>query len=290
MRITAAATADRDAWLALARDVDPLCGPMAGSPDFHVALDRAIACGTAFGARREDDPPDAPLLGGLLWIPDPPRYQIAWLAVTQQARRPYVARRLLDHALAQVVRPATVHLTTFAAGVPEGEAARRFYARAGFRPAGPAPTHSTGLPGEELSLAITRQSTARAVIVSGRRYLLAQHHYANPANHGKWLLIGGGIEDTERDPEAALRRELSEELSAPPVTVQPLHIYAHAERLHHVFTVELDRSRGRLRASPDEIAALGWFTFASVEALHRSDALFAPFVYDAIRDAHRARS
>jgi len=289
MRITAA-TADRDAWLALAREAEPPFGPVAGSPDFHAALDRAIACGTAFCARREHGAPDAPLLGGLLWIPDPPRYQIAWLAVTRRARQSYVARRLLDHALAQVVRPATIHLTTFAEGAPQGETARRFFAQAGFRPAGPAPNDSVGLPCEDLSLAITRQSTARAVIVSGQRYLLAQHHYANPANHGKWSLIGGGIEDTERDPETALRRELSEELSAPPATVQPLHIYPHAERLHHIFIVELDRSGGRLRASPDEIAALGWFTLASVEALHRSDALFAPFVYDAIRDAHRTRS
>ena len=77
--------------------------------------------------------------------------------------------------------------------------------------------------------------------------------YAIPANMGKWSLIGGRIENGERDPEAALRRELSEELSAPPLDIRPLHVYPQNERLHHVFTVQLDLSGGPLRADPAEV-------------------------------------
>ncbi len=290
MRVIPATPADREAWLDLAREVEPLFGPMAANPDFHAALDRTIASGTAFCVRAGDGLPGAPLLGGLLWFPEPPHYTLGWLVVAKRARQQGIARRLVDHALATVSRPATVRLTTFAEGVPEGDAARRFYARIGFRPAGPAPDNPAGFPCETLSLVVTWQSTARAVIASDGRYLLAQHHYAIPANMGKWSLIGGRIEDGERDPEAALRRELSEELSAPPVKVQPLHIYLHAERLHHIFTVALDHSGGALRADPAEVAALGWFTCTEVEALYRTGGLFAPFVYDAIRDAQRQRT
>lgn len=290
MRVTAATHGDVSAWLDLSREVEPLFGPLVDNPDFLAVLRRTIDNGAAFCVRADDGPPSAALLGGLLWFPDPPQYKLGWLAVAEQARRQGVARRLVDHALATIARPATIRLTTLAQDAPEGEAARRLYARIGFRPVGPAPVNPAGFRCEVLTLTVTRQSTARAVIASGQRYLLAQHHYANPANLGKWSLIGGRIEDTERDPEMAIRRELSEELRASPVGVRPLHIYAHAERLHHVFVVELDLSAGPLRANPDEIAALGWFTVSEIEALHHAGALFAPFVYDAIRDAHRARS
>lgn len=290
MRVTAAIPADIPAWLDLALEVEPLFGPLVNNPDFCEALQRVIDGGTAFCVREGDGPPGAPLLGGLLWFPDPPRYKLGWLAVAERARRQGIARRLIDHALATVTRPATIRLTTFANGEPEGEAARRLYTRIGFRPAGPAPDNPAGFRCETLSLTITQQSTARAVIAADGRYLLAQHYYGNPANTGKWSLIGGRIEDGERNPEAALRRELSEELSAPPLEIRPLHVYPNAERLHHIFTVRLDLSGGPLRVDPAEIAAFGWFTYAEIEALYASGELLAPFVYEAIRNAERSRT
>ena len=290
MRVTAATPADVPAWLDLALEVEPLFGPLVSNPEFCEALQRVIEGGAAFCVREGDSLPGAPLLGGLLWFPDPPRYKLGWLAVAERARRQGVARRLIDHALTTVTRPATVSLTTFADGEPEGDAARRLYTRIGFRPAGPAPDNPAGFRCETLSLTITQQSTARAVIATDGRYLLAQHYYGIPANMGKWSLIGGRIEDGERDPEAALRRELSEELSAPPLEIRPLHVYPYAERLHHIFTVRLDLSGGPLRADPAEVAALGWFAYVDVEALYASGALLAPFVFEAIRDAERSHT
>lgn len=290
MRVVSAVPTDLPTWLNLAREVEPLFGPLVANPDFCAPLKRAIEAGNAFCVRTDDGPPGAPLLGGLLWFPDPPRYKLGWLAVAEQARRRGIARLLVDDALARVVRPATIRLTTFADGAPEGEAARRLYERVGFRPAGSAPDNPAGFRCEVLSMTITQQSTARAVIAADGRYLLAQHYYAIPANMGKWSLIGGRIEDGERDPEAALRRELSEELSAPPLDIRPLHVYPQDERLHHIFTARLDLSGGPLRADPTEVAAFDWFTCAEVEALHRAGKLLGRFVYDAVRDAERSRA
>lgn len=289
MQVTTADPSDCPPWLDLAREVEPLFGPMVADPDFHATLERDLARGSAVCVREAAGPPGSPLLAGMLWTADPPRYHIGWLAVAERARRQGIGRRLLDHLLARVSIPSTVRLTTFAPGVRGGEAARRLYARVGFRPEGPAPVNPAGLPCEVLALPITRHSTARAVIQSGKHYLLAQHHYINPANHGKWSLLGGGMEPTERDPETTVRRELAEELQAEIEVIRPLHVYTHEERLHHVFVAQLDCT-GPLRADPQEVATLGWFTFAGVEALQRSGALFAPFVFDAIRDSRNGPS
>ena len=158
MRVTAAIPADIPAWLDLALEVEPLFGPLVNNPDFCEALQRVIDGGTAFCVREGDGPPGAPLLGGLLWFPDPPRYKLGWLAVAERARRQGIARRLIDHALATVTRPATIRLTTFANGEPEGEAARRLYTRIGFRPAGPAPDNPAGFRCETLSRSLDEAS------------------------------------------------------------------------------------------------------------------------------------
>src|SRR5919199_1148979 len=82
-------------WLALAAEVEALFGAMADNPDLRRALDRNIERGTAFCVRENDGPPGAPLAGGLLFSPHPPRYTIGWLAVARRWRRQGVGRMLV---------------------------------------------------------------------------------------------------------------------------------------------------------------------------------------------------
>jgi GNAT superfamily N-acetyltransferase len=135
---------DIPAWLDLAAEVEPLFGPMVDDPAFHRALERNVARGTAFCVREADGPPGAPLLGGLLFSPKPPRYTIGWLAVTGSYRRRGIGRQLIAHVLCLVEAPAEVVVTTFGEGCPAGEPARRFYVRMGFHAAERAPDGPEG--------------------------------------------------------------------------------------------------------------------------------------------------
>ena len=146
LRVVEATPEDVPSWLTLTAEAEPLFGPMLDDPGFHAALDRSIAQGRAYCVRAADGPPGTPLVGGLLWSARPPLCKVGWLAVTAKWRRQGVGRRLLAHALALVEPPAEVTVTTFAAGVAGGSAARPFYECMGFRPAEPAPPTPHGLP------------------------------------------------------------------------------------------------------------------------------------------------
>jgi hypothetical protein len=79
MRVQIAHPDDIPPWLTLAAEVEPLFGPMVGDPAFHAALRKNIDRGTAFCVRVEDGPPGASLMGGMLFSPYPPQYEIGWL-------------------------------------------------------------------------------------------------------------------------------------------------------------------------------------------------------------------
>jgi ribosomal protein S18 acetylase RimI-like enzyme len=135
---------DIPAWLELAYEVEPLFGPMLDDPGFHRALQRNIERGTAFCVRCPAPTGKRSLAGGLLFSPHPPQYEIGWLAVAGAYRRRGIGRALVDHVLSLVERPAEVWVTTFGPDQPEGLAARQFYERFGFTPAGPAPPGPDG--------------------------------------------------------------------------------------------------------------------------------------------------
>jgi GNAT superfamily N-acetyltransferase len=137
VRVVVAREQDVRAWLDLAREVEPLFGPMVNEPAFHRALYKNIGRGTAFCVRQDGGPPGTPLWGGLLFSPRPPVYRIGWLAVTAAHRRQGVGQALVAHVLGLVEPPAEVVVTTFGPDVEQGRAARDLYRRLGFRPAEP---------------------------------------------------------------------------------------------------------------------------------------------------------
>ncbi|VFQ46195.1 GNAT family N-acetyltransferase [Desulfoluna butyratoxydans] len=118
---------DLGAWLALAREVEPLFGPMADDASFQAALKQAIKDENAFCLRQA---PDSPFAGGVVISPD--TNEIAWLAVSTAHRGRGLGAALLAKALDRLNPDKDVVVQTFHGSVPEGQAARALYARFGF--------------------------------------------------------------------------------------------------------------------------------------------------------------
>lgn len=115
---------DVASWLEIAREVEPLFGPM---PDFESTLRRNISRGTALCVRDAS----GRVLGGLLLRAAPHR-QITWLAVRSSARRKGVGYALVAEALRRCPPPGEVVVDTFGEDNMEGYAARRLYESFGF--------------------------------------------------------------------------------------------------------------------------------------------------------------
>jgi ribosomal protein S18 acetylase RimI-like enzyme len=130
MRVEPAGLEDVEGWLALAREVEPLFGPMAESADFQAALRQAIGRHEAFCIRSR--PEGTPLVLEGAVVVSKAANEIAWLAVSADHRGQGHGRALLTAALTHLdpTRPVTVQ--TFAATVPEGQAARDLYRGFGF--------------------------------------------------------------------------------------------------------------------------------------------------------------
>jgi 8-oxo-dGTP pyrophosphatase MutT (NUDIX family)/predicted kinase len=105
----------------------------------------------------------------------------------------------------------------------------------------------------------------RAVLVAGGRVLLAQHNNRLPENVGKWGLPGGHIEPGDASPEAALRREMREELGIELGPVTLVGDWPHKGRVHRVFAAE---PQGEITAwDPAEILEVRWVRPAEAAAL-----------------------
>ncbi len=144
-KVQLAQRVDFEPWLELAREVEPLFGPMVGDPVFQRALLRNIARGTAYCVR-DGNALGSRLLAGLLLSPRPPVYRIGWLAVTETARRAGLGRLLVERALTAVPPASEIIVITFGPDVAGGGPARTFYQRLGFVPSESAAPGSNGTP------------------------------------------------------------------------------------------------------------------------------------------------
>jgi len=144
MKVHTATASDFEAWIALAREVEPLFGPMADDDSFRDAVRQAIAGQTAFCLRQETQDRPQPLAGGIVISTD--TNEIAWLAVSGANREKGCGTALLGEALVHLNRQETAFVQTFDASVPEGQAARRLYGRFGFADLKKGGDNPAGLP------------------------------------------------------------------------------------------------------------------------------------------------
>jgi len=121
---------DFDAWIRLAKEVEPLFGPMADDVDFQEALKQAILDRTAFCIRSDSSKKDKPLKGGIVISKE--SNEIAWLAVSQQYRRMGYGQKLIKFAISKLNAQESVYVQTFDKSVPEGKPARKLYLYFGF--------------------------------------------------------------------------------------------------------------------------------------------------------------
>ena len=126
-------------WLDLAREVEPLFGPMADDPAFHDGMVQAMTMGRAWCVKRFGR-----LAGGLVLCPD--TREILWFAVSKDCRGKGVGRILLDQAVRVLGPEDEMTVTTFEKNVKEGLAARNLYESLGFRDLSPAGLNPAGIP------------------------------------------------------------------------------------------------------------------------------------------------
>lgn len=115
----------------------------------------------------------------------------------------------------------------------------------------------------------------RALLHRPGQYLLAQHNNRLPENQGKWGLPGGRLELGDRDPEAALRREMLEEFA---LVLGPLSFvgdWTHKRGTHRVFAAAVDGEIARW--DPAEILAVRWCSAGEVADLEAEGLLHTGF-------------
>ena len=118
---------DFEQWLALAREVEPLFGPMIKDDGFKSALMDAISNQTALCISSAEG---SALAGGIIISKD--LNEIMWLAVSEADRGKGFGRQLVASALNALDTTRDIVVQTFDRTVKEGQAARKLYAVFGF--------------------------------------------------------------------------------------------------------------------------------------------------------------
>src|SRR5688500_18765208 len=119
----------------------------------------------------------------------------------------------------------------------------------------------------------------KAIIESDGRYLLAIHNNYVPENKGKWTFLGGMIDPTDPSPEAALVRELREELAVEGQVLSRVGTFVYKTTGCAVVRATFV---GEPRPDADEILALRWFTRDELEGVARANLLHMGFELEAI--------
>ncbi len=144
MIIEKATEQDIEAWLELAKEVEPLFGPMAAEPSFWETLKKTITKGRGFCIREYESQPGAPLCGAIIISCN--NNEIGWLAVAKRHRRKGVGKALLSYAIEKLDKRKPISVNTFAETVIDGIPARMLYSRFGFKEVQKLDPNPAGIP------------------------------------------------------------------------------------------------------------------------------------------------
>lgn len=136
---------DYSHWLELAKEVEPLFGPMTDDPIFCEALRQALLAGDAFCLTESDNNNGSEVfLGGIVISKE--ANEILWLAVIRRSRGQKGGTALLAEAMKHFDHTRPVAVTTFDKTIEAGTPARRLYESFGFCDFIVAGTNPAGIP------------------------------------------------------------------------------------------------------------------------------------------------
>ena len=126
MTIRLVTNEDLEAWLKLAKEVEPLFGKMVECNEFNEGIKETIAKKSAFCVTDTNNE-----IGGIIAV-DKSQNEIVWLAVHKKRRSKGFGLKLLKAAIDNLDHFRPIYVQTFCAGTTEGKAARHLYEQFGF--------------------------------------------------------------------------------------------------------------------------------------------------------------
>ncbi len=117
---------DYEAWIELAREVEPLFGPMTDSEEFLSGIKACIDSGDAYGIEHQNGK-----LAGIIAL-DRNANEILWLAVGNRYRGNGYGNSLVLKAIEELEKHGDIRVQTFCDQIKEGKSARIIYQRHGF--------------------------------------------------------------------------------------------------------------------------------------------------------------
>ena len=125
MKVQIARIEDYEDWLKLAKEVEPLFGPMSEEISFQTALTDLIAQKQAFCIKQ-----DSEFCGAIAVSKND--NEILWFAVSQKQKGKGYGKLLLQYAINKLDASKDITVQTFAKGINVGEPARKLYQSFGF--------------------------------------------------------------------------------------------------------------------------------------------------------------
>lgn len=117
---------DFDTWMELAKEIEPLFGPMTNSIAFQEGIKHCIQNNNAFGIEN-----DKGVLAGIIAL-DKEKNEILWLAVGKKYRGNKYGDKLLKKAIEELESNGDIYVQTFSKKIDEGKNARIIYENNGF--------------------------------------------------------------------------------------------------------------------------------------------------------------